>query len=78
MKYVLFVDYAYQFCIVNLNKRRNKMTYIIIRRDDWFGLEIVPDCYNKPKQFRTEDEAIAYINEMEENPSSAEVISVHI
>lgn len=55
-----------------------KGTFIIIRRDDWFGLEIVFDCYNKPKQFRTEDEAIAYINETEVNPSDAEVISVHI
>jgi len=54
------------------------MVYIIIRRDDWFGLEIVPDCYGKPKQFRSEDEAIAYITEMEENPADAEVISVHI
>jgi hypothetical protein len=54
------------------------MVYIIIRRDDWFGLEIVPDCYGKPKQFKSEDEAVDYINEMEANPSDAEVISVHI
>jgi len=41
------------------------MVYIIIRRDDWFGLEIVQDCYAKPKQFRTKNEAVAYITEME-------------
>jgi hypothetical protein len=46
-------------------KRRSKMVYIIIRRDDWFGLEIVQDCYAKPKQFRSENEADAYITEME-------------
>ena len=52
------------------------MFYIILTRDKWTGLEVVPNCYNNPKQFKTEDEAIKYATEMEIFPF--EIISVHI
>ena len=39
--------------------------FIILRRDDWFGLEVVQDCYAKPKQFIAESEALDYIKELE-------------
>jgi hypothetical protein len=47
-----------------LTKRRSKM-FIIIQRDDWFGLEVVQDCYAKPKQFSCESEALDYIKALE-------------
>jgi hypothetical protein len=64
--------------LLSISRGGVKMIYIIIRRDNWFGLEIVTDCYTKPKQFQTEDEAINYINTMDYDPANAEVISVHI
>ena len=42
--------------------------FIIIQRDDFFGLEIVIDAYAKPKQFRNEDEAYYFAKEMELTP----------
>lgn len=39
--------------------------YIIIQRDDFYGLEIVIDSYAKPKQFSSDKEAYDYCKEME-------------
>lgn len=52
--------------------------FIILNRDDWFGLEVILNCYGKPKQFRSEDEAIRYINTRLINTVNAEVVNVHI
>ena len=37
--------------------------FIIVNRAEWFGLEVIMDCYNKPKQFFTESEAIDFASE---------------
>ena len=41
------------------------MIYIIIRRDDWFGLAIVLNSLGKPKIFESEEEANEYAQEFE-------------
>jgi hypothetical protein len=39
--------------------------FIIIQRDDFYGLEIIIDSYAKPKQFKSDKEAYDYAKEME-------------
>ena len=50
--------------------------FILINRDDFFGLEVICDCYSKPKQFTCESEAIDYANE--KNLITFQVIEVTI
>lgn len=39
--------------------------FIILRQDTWSQYEIVKNCYDKPKQFTCESEALDYAKEME-------------
>jgi hypothetical protein len=41
---------------------------IILKRDEWDGLVIVKNMYDKPKIFKDKEEAISYCEEFEIDP----------
>lgn len=50
--------------------------FILIVRDDFFGLEIIQDSHGKPKQFKSEDEAYFYAKEMGLSPFQSVEVSI--
>ena len=39
--------------------------FIILVKHSWFGIEVILDCFGKPKLFSCEAEAFDYIKEFE-------------